>query len=288
MMHSRRNLMLACLLGLCVPAIGNDEQSKKPAGEPEFITKAIEELRAEAEAAVKDPVKATLREKSDYFGKTSESLGEADLIKLLGRRIDRNAAVDAYVKWQLLSLQKGPFSEENAKAAFKLYRSAPAAPARPGTGNDSEMQSMLRQVNKDNYSQANAAWEARLAAHGKIATPIWKYREELYSRLPKAFEVVRAGFDDAEMRMQRGYDPKDFLNRVSGDLRALAAGAKPVEINRMAQLARFYAGREGAQTYNSLEEDKGQIKWKTGRLRFDKKRMDELAKDLEETAKLGF
>jgi hypothetical protein len=260
---------------------------KKP-GEPEFVTTGIEALKAEMEAALKDPVGATLREKSDFFATGSDTLDETELLKLLSKRHDRNPAVDAYVKWQLLSLQKVPFNDENTKAAFKLYRSAIAAPARPGTGADGEMQAMLRQVNKDNYAQANAAWEARISAHNRIVGPIWKYRDELYSRLPKSFEVVRAGFDDAEARMQRGYDVRKMVDQLSADLRGIAAGAKPVEINRMVQLARFYASREGAQTYDTLQEDKGNVKWKTGKLRFDKKKMEQLAKDLEETAKLGF
>lgn len=288
MFTKRHSLMLLCLLGIAgAPGFAAEPTTKK-SGEPEFVTKAIEALKGEMEEALKDPAKATIRDKSDYFATSSDTLPEEELAKLLGKRHDRNPAVDAYVKWQLLSIQKESFGEKTVAGVFKLYRSAVAAPARPGVGNDGEMQSMLRQVNKDNYTQANAAWESRLSAHNRVVAPIWKYRDELYSRLPKTFEVIRAGFDDAESRMQRGYDVKDIVNRLSGDLRGLAAGAKPAEINRMVQLARFYASREGPQTYDALQEDKGQIKWKTNKPSFDKKRMEQLAKDLEETAKLGF
>lgn len=288
MFNTRHSLMLLCLLGVAsVPGFAADPTTKKT-GEPEFITKAIEALKSEMETALKDPAQATIREKSDYFATGTDTLPEEDLVKLLGKRHDRSPAVDAYVKWQLLSLQKNSFGDSTLAAAFKLYRSAVAAPARPGVGSDGEMQSMLRQVNKDNFSQASAAWESRLSAHNRIVAPIWKYRDELYSRLPKTFEVIRAGFDDAESRMQRGYDVKEMVTRLTGDLRGLAAGAKPAEINRMVQLARFYASREGPQTYDALLQDKGQIKWKTNKPSFDQKRMEQLAKDLEETAKLGF
>lgn len=283
--HGRRVL----LMGLIFPTIAAAQKTDQPSEPPEFIKVGIESLKNEIQAIIKDPQSGTtVREKSNYFARNTTPISPNDLLKLLNKRLDGNPVVDVYVKWQLLSLHKVPFEGENAEKALRLYRSSVAAPVRLGVGNDNEMQLMLRQVNKDNLSQANTVWLSRRTAQDRLAAPFWAYRDELYSRLPKSFEIVRSGFEDADQRLQRGYDARNFIDKLMLDLRGLAAGAKPVEINQMAQLVRFYSGREGALVYDQIQDYQGKIRWKMVRFRFDKKKMEQLAKDLEDTAKLSF
>ncbi|GIW75624.1 MAG: hypothetical protein KatS3mg104_0687 [Phycisphaerae bacterium] len=278
--------LIVCCVASAQSSATNSEKSSEP---PEFVKTAIDTLKTEIEAIIRDPRGDTsIREKSNYFSNSTDTISEKDLLALLKRRLDRNPVVDAYIKWQLLSLQKTVFSEQAAPIALQVYQSSVAAPVRPGVGNDREMQMLLRQVNKDNFSQVNAEWSSRLSAQDRLAAPFWGYRDELYSKLPKSFETVRAGFADAEQRIQRGYDTRRFINQITLDLRGLAAGAKPAEIHRMVQLARYYADQEGTVVYDQIEEKDGKIKWKTKRIRFGKNDMNKVAKDLEETAKLSF
>lgn len=289
MLHIPEPRILSGIVGMIFCSAVAAQKADKSSELPDFVKSGIESLKAEIEAVIKDPQGAVaIRDKSDYFSTISSALPESQLLELLGRRLNRNPVIDSYVKWQLLSLQKTPFSQENVPEAFKLYRSTMVAPVRLGVGNDREMQMLLKQVNKENLSQVNTSWLSQRTAHDRLAAPFWAYRDELYRKLPKTFEIVRAGFEDAEQRMQRGYYSKSFVDQLILDLRGLAAGAKPVEINQLAQFARYYAGREGVLVYDQIQEDKGKVKWKTLRFRFDKNKMNELASDLEETAKLSF
>ena len=268
------------------PAAGGDKEDAVPP----VLETAITALTAEFEAVLKDPAGGTTREKSDYFLKTKDTVDESALLKVLASRINKDVRVDSYIKWQLISIQKGPFSEQNTKPSIQLYRKTPMPPVRPGSGNDGEMVSMLSRVNKDNYTEANQQWQAKLLAHDKTVLPMLGYRDELYGRLVRTNEVIRAGFDDADQRSQRGYEARTFITRLSGDLRSLAAGSKPVEINQMASLVMNYAGKAGNKAYNGIKFDDKSKKaaWETRPTGFDKKAMDKFANDLKDMSKSGF
>ncbi len=297
MMKIAQISFVAALVGLTCLAGAQSTKADKPikadktvkkTETPESVVKGIEALAAEMEAVVKDPVAATRRDKADYFTDSTDTVDEAHLIELLSKRHHKHPAVDAYIKWQLLSLQKTPFAEENIKNAIALYRRAYMPPPRPGTGADQEMKSMLRNVNQQNLTEANAAWSKRINANAMVFDPMFAYRDDLYSRLPRTFEVIRAGFEDAEARMQRGYDSKKFVARLCGDLTSVAAGSKPIEIKNMVALTQYYASREGLMYYDSIEATDKEVKWKTGKPNFNKKKLDQLTKDLTDMANAGF
>jgi hypothetical protein len=70
------------------------------------IPAAITALRKEYMGFVKDP-KATLREKSDYFKENPAEVTPDAILKALEGSITGDAALQAYVKWQLLSGVEG-------------------------------------------------------------------------------------------------------------------------------------------------------------------------------------
>ncbi len=282
----------ALALLFCTAAVAQTKSDEKAddSGVPKVFQTAIAELTAEMEAVIKDPVNGTRRVAGDYFLKSQETVDEATMLKVLSSRLHKDVRVDSYVKWQLLSIVKMPFSDENAKAAITLYRRAPLPPPRPGTGADGEMSSMAARLKQADVESANRQWEERLAAHDKLVGPILSYRDDFYGRLPRTNEAIRAGFVDAEQRGERGYNSRTFVTRLSGDLRSLAAGSKPVEINQLASLALNYANKPGGKSYNGLRyNDKAKkAEWVSASAGFDKKAMEKLATDLKEMTKAGF
>jgi hypothetical protein len=276
------------------PATRAERSDKSDDDVPPFVASAIKVLTEEIESAIKSPGASKVREKSDYFEKSTQTIEEQALLKILAQRISRDARVDAYVKWQLLSLQKQPFKPENARAATQLYRRTQAPPAMPGTGNDGVMASEIVRVKKDDVPAADTQWRAKIDAHRAVVQPMIEYREDLYSRIPRTFELVRAAFEDAHSRMERGYPSNDFVTRVEADLRSLAAGSKPAEINQMIGLVQKFSGLTGNRFYKGVKlrggdkPDKDNVIWDTEVPGFDKKRMEKLATDLRDMAKAGF
>lgn len=295
--------MVLCMFGGGV-AFGADDKkpdSTKPtssaradkdakAGTPEFVTEAIKSLSEEMEKVIDDPKGATRRIKSDYFEKSTESIDQKALIELLGKRQHKDPRVDAYVKWQLLSLTKGMFDAEVVDDVLKIYRSAPRPAPRPGSDMEPQMGQMVQRLKKEEVSQANLLWEEKIAAHLAVFQPMLDYRSELYGRMPRDFKVVRAGFQDAEERARLGYDIGTFTKQLGSDLRNVAATAKPVEIGQMRNLALSYADKGTTRTFKSVKYDdkKKAASWESSVVKFDKKTFETLASDLEQMSKAGF
>lgn len=298
--HTYGMLTLIGALALTSTALAQNTSSKpaekasdtKP--DTAFIDKGIQALEAEFEAFAKEPDVHKLREKADYFKDSVGKVTEEDLLKMLSKRHNRNPALDAYIKWQLLGLQETPFSEPNLKQAIRLYRGSVLPPARPGTNADQEMQAVLRQVNRDNYQQANALWDAKIAQNDLMIAPFLNYRNDLYAHLPKSFEVLRYAFEDMEGRMSRGYEDKYFMTRLLADLRSLAAGSNPGQIKQLVAMVQYYSDRPVYSTvYINIEgkdkkDDKSPLIWRMGKRLFSKRDLDQLAKDLQDMASVGF
>ncbi len=259
-----------------------------------FIDEGIKAIETEFEAFAKDPAVNKLREKPDYFKDAAGKISEEDLLKMLGKRHNRNPALDAYIKWNLLSLHPTPFSEPNVKQAVKLYRSSVLPPARPGTNADQEMQGILRQVTKENYQQVNSQWDIKVAQSDLMAAPFLDYRDDLYSRLPKTAETFRYAFEDAEGRMTRGYDIKYFLIKLLTDVRSVAAGSNPGQIKQLAAMIQYFSNRPVFSTVyvaigpKDVKDSSSPLVWKTAKRGFSTRDMELLAKDLQDMASVGF
>jgi hypothetical protein len=198
----------------------------------------------------------------------------------------------------LLSAQKGVFEEELGKQAIKLYQKAPNMPPRPGASGDPKEQAQLANVitgmKPEQVEEFNTKWKEKVTNETKFVQPILSYRDELFARLPRTYEAFRAGYEDALERAKAGYDTSGIVKRVNNDLRAQAAGMKPVEIGKLAALVQNYAGKTGATVNTELEVKESKDKktktvaWKATPMAISQKDCDALFKDLVEMSKAGF
>jgi hypothetical protein len=272
------------------PVAGNTATSKPAKGDtglPPAVAEAVKTLSADMEATVKSAGKTARRTEADFFDKTPLTITSEQLLEILGKKLHRDARVDAYVKWQLLGGQKTPFQGPQVKTALHLYSRQPSLPPVPGSSEREQgaLKQLTQRLKEDDIAAANAQWKSRLDEHEQLNGPLVSLRQSLYEHLPKTPQVIAAGLQDAEGRIEAGYDARKFIQQVTGDLRALAAGLKPNEINQLATLARGYAGKQGGVVSEGIEWKNGAA-WKTTRLSFDQKQFDELASDLAKMAKM--
>lgn len=261
-----------------------------PAAAPAFVTEGIKAMSEEMEKVIEDPKNGTRHVKCDYFEKSTEAVDQKVLIDLLGKKQHKDPRVDAYIKWQLLSLRKGMFDADLVDDVLKIYRVAPRPIVRPGADAEPQMAQMVQRLKKEEVTQFTALWDEKVATHYNIYQPMLEYRNELYARLPRDFKVVRAGFQDAEERARLGYEIGAFTKQLGADLRTVAASAKPVEIGAMRNLALNYADKGGTKFFKTVKYDdkKKSASWESSVVKFDKKTFETLASDLEQMAKSGF
>jgi hypothetical protein len=275
--------------------VEKETEKPKPKGDvaiPDALTNAAKEMATEFETALKDP-SGTFRDKSDYFAKSTEMFDQDAILTMLEKKHHKDPRVDAYVKWQLISAQKGQFDEAHTKRAIAVYTNKRPSPAPyPGTSpnEQAELANAIKGMKQTDVEAANAKWKEKLATHQRQYAPMLGYRDELYTRLPRNFETLHAAYEDALDRINRGYDASAFVKRVGQDLRSIAAGSKPVEIGKLATMVQYYSGKTGAVVSTDVifDEKAKEVKWKTNPLSIDKKAADALYKDLVDMSKAGF
>ncbi|MBC7782719.1 MAG: hypothetical protein H7144_02685 [Burkholderiales bacterium] len=290
------------------------------------LQKAVAELAREMEAVIIDPKSATRRTKCDYFAARAETIEEKDILDAIERRLYRfpersanrtasttqpasqpaikgkdrlminEAAIDSYIKWQLLSAQKTTFSEAVSRQAVQVYRRSAVRPLRPPWDEKAKDMTMgqeaalIKPDQKDLIDRRNGLWWDELSMNDKKFGAMTEFRNELYARLPKNIESVRAAFEDANSRIENGHDSDAFFKKVAGDLRGVAASLKPVEINQIVLVAQRLSGKAGPTTFVKLTLDRtgSKVYWQTRGVNFDKRTCDQLATDLTDMAKAGF
>ncbi len=256
-------LIVGVLVGLLVPtALGNRRANSDEAPNA-AVTTAIDALRAEVNAYVADPANATIRTKSDYFTPATAP-DEASIVAALGQRLDRNAVIDSYIKWQLLS-GVAEFSADNRRALLQVYRRAPS-PVRLA-GIDKAEQTQLDQVvqngSESDIITINEQWGLRNEEARRSNQIIVGYRDALFGRLPVDADVLELGLRDAVERANAGLDPRKFSELVAQRTRMWAInGAPPQQLHAMSRL--FMALREGpaVQVYTSVEWKSNKVQWR--------------------------
>lgn len=231
-----------------------------------LLAQATQALLKEYQAHAKDPKSAKLREKCDYFTQNKSADVTPDfVIKGLEQSVSRDA--EAYVKWQFLSGLSGKFPDELAKRAIAVYKRAPAPVLHPGTDRRG-LQNIPSRLKKEDVASANKQYEEMVQQRTAPNEMIVTYRDELFSRLPVSYDMLRAGFEDAAERAAQGVNANKIFDAAAGATRswALMAG-KPSEIRglggQVADLRDAVAG-EGMKVFTQLETAKdGKVKWKT-------------------------
>ena len=152
------------------------------------VREVVKELAAEARASLKDQG-IWPRQEADYAAKKHLSLDSDVVIKSLGRRLDRNPAVDGYIKWQLLSF-KPDLTRASRRQHGAIVKALPKLAPRPGP--TSKQQKVFSAAADrppslklaDSTKQAYDAFYAARKQVDHVNAPNLHYRDALAKQLP--------------------------------------------------------------------------------------------------------
>ena len=209
--------------------------SRKPAAAkvPAVFTAALPELRREFQ-------QGKFRSKPDYFTeKTSDEMTPEIVLSLLQGKHDRSPAVDAYIKWQLLSALPTPPAELPGQFIPDLmaaYLNAPLPELRPAMAPDQKKawdKELKRAHDSDEVSLQLKKEVSRVA---DFNTSVFDYRDALMAKMPETFEGMEACLQDVFARAQAGADTQKAAAAALGRIQKWAADAPPKEVNNMLDL----------------------------------------------------
>ena len=138
----------------------------------------------------------------------------------------------------------------------------------------------------DVADEYNKEWSERVFKARQANEPIFRYRNELFEKLPPSGMTFRAGLQDAYTRVMNGYPADKFVEDIEKEIREWAGEAKPAELSDLANLLRGLEKELTGKTPRSPEyfnqvhfDAKNQkLSWDKGRANFAK------GSDLEELA----
>jgi len=246
------------------------------------VAKAVAALKKEYVDHEKDPV-APLRKDCNYFVENSDGEVTVEaILNALDRRVGDEPKMDGYIKWQLLSGIKGKVDGKLGPRAVGVYQRSPQPAPRPGL-DDAEkrqLQQMLppRVEDAEVADQYNKEWNDRVFRARQANDAIFRYRDQLFEKLPLALGTFRAGLQDAYMRVMNGYPADKFVEAMEKDIREWAASANPGDLRDLANLLRGLAKDMTGKTPRSPEyftqvhyDSKNQkLSWDKGRANFAK------------------
>jgi hypothetical protein len=247
------------------------------------IPAAMAALAKEYKAHQKDPKSAKVRGKSDYFKENpSPEVTPESVLKGLESTVSGGPAVEAYVKWQLLSGVPGKFPEDLAKRAVAVYRYAPAPPAAHPGLNKKNLTRAISGLKKEQAAGVQKQFDEKVGEATEANAVFLAYRDELFGRLPQTYEALGAGLEDVSERASRGLNAGKLFDLVGGGIRNWALGdAKTGQARSMAgTVARLKAtvSEDDLKPYTKLDKD---AKWAAAGPAVDVKKLDELIKFLE-------
>lgn len=242
---NRLILALAAIAVLAVPAIAADDAAKTPATKPARAAaskshapvKIPNSVLADVQVIRREFETGKLRAASDYFvQKPNTELTAEIAMMLIGKRQGSSNAMDAYIKWQLLSSLGDQVPEQYVHDVAAAYASAPALDLRPGMAAESrkELDQLLRHTKQTEDVTKHLDEETRRVE--ALNAPAIGYRDDLLAKLPATFEVVRTGFQDMYQRAESGF-PADNTDKVLSKARQLATASDNVaDLNRLLDL----------------------------------------------------
>ena len=183
-------------------------KAKKPAADPAdaLINDAITKLSAEYDAARKGKA---LRTEADYFESPPPALTAEKVLNAIAKPVAKEPAMDAYVRWQLLSAIANVIDDEKLAAkVLTIYRSAPQPMPRIGTEHNSR-KVLNRMVQDRSVSDAQAITQFENAMEKWVAynAPIYAFRDALLAKARPSADLIVAAIGDAADRY-RAADPK--------------------------------------------------------------------------------
>lgn len=167
---------------------------------PPSVLASLKEIRREFELG-------TLRKAPDYFDQTPNAEMTGDVvISLLQRRQGTSAPMDAYLKWQVLSVLPKETPEQYVIDLVSIYRDAPGFEPRPGLSPDGKRQ-LDRELRKaPNGQDVVRRLNAAVAEVDALNRPVVAYRDALLERLPDSYDSLEAALRDLYQRAEAGMD----------------------------------------------------------------------------------
>lgn len=200
------------------------EPKEKPAPTDADIRNVTRDLAAEAARELKG-VGAFPRKESDYAQVTNTRLPSQAVVDALGRRLDRNPAVDAYVKWQLLSYQP-VYSEAGEKGYESIVRGLPSLLPRPAIKSNAKRAFDLAAQGPqpklvEQLKKAIDEYELLVQQVNTTNGPAVAYRDKVIMELPETDGMrLVTRFQDVQHRYRAGdHSYTDALNRLISEAR---------------------------------------------------------------------
>ncbi|QNN21274.1 hypothetical protein HED60_02985 [Planctomycetales bacterium ZRK34] len=165
------------------------EETKSPAQFKKIsVNEAVRDLVLEAKKKMRE-LQVWPRQTSDYAVKTNTMIESEEVIKALGRRLDRLGVMDGYVKWQLLSYQPS-LVDASPRELEAIVRFFPQLMPRPNpTAAQMRIfkaaeQRALPQY-KDKIRAEISEYELAVANIANMNKPAMEYRDKIIFELPE-------------------------------------------------------------------------------------------------------
>jgi hypothetical protein len=186
---------------------------------------AVADLLKEAKAvyAEKPAADAKPRPTADYFPSDAppDGITPAAIMAAIERSLDRDARIDCYIKWQLLSGMPAEFPKELLPRAMILYRRATEPFDHPGL-NHSKLSAAIYRIgvmNKEAAPKIKDDYDTVLAARAAENEPILRFRDSLFSHLPSNAETFYAGMQDLAVRAKHGLPSQPMWDQLAASIK---------------------------------------------------------------------
>ena len=255
----------AFILLACIVWFSGKTQAAAPAAKA-ALDAAVEDLRKEYQAYLRAPETQPLRTACDYFeGKPTQAIPFDALLAAVTQRIDADARLAAYVRWQLLSALPKELAAGDVARAVAVYRQAPTPAPRFGLSEkeQSALDDMIPTVRKTDDVLLTSRLEKVVRAGVELNRFTIAYRDEWYRRLPKTPIAFAAALDDAFVRQNLAAGAEDFAPILIADVQQwlVIGDARPADCAALAeQLARL-RDKPAPPYYASAAVRSGKLQW---------------------------
>jgi len=264
MRYMRRSMKaMACIIVLMMSLPAIAAPAPRSPGRA-ALDAAIDELRKEFQAHLRDPA-VEVRPVCDYFvAKPSKAIQAADLLAVLETKIDADPRIAAYIRWQLLSGLPA-VEVKDAAAAIAVYRNAPAPTPRVGLSpaEQAQLDRALEGRRPTDDVILTSQMEAAVRQWSRANRHVIAYRDEWYRRLPRSVPTFAAAFEDAYERQMLGAGAEEFSPLVIADVHnwLVAGDADAPKCAVLAELLAQLRAKEAPPYYGYASVRYGKLTW---------------------------
>lgn len=194
--------------------------------------------------------------------------------------------VQCYVQWQMLSGMPDTVEGKAAGTLLRLYQSVPRPITRPGL--ELQEQQRLTRVAALAGQEKESELSTQMTKAVDDTAAMNRYnlnlRDALFARLPKIYDTLSAGFDDAVDRLEVGADAEEHAEVVCEAVKSWASEKRsPAELQAMNRLILKVKNHAGPEYFVQAEwkPEKRRLEWAKKHPNLNKgKQLDELADEM--------